>query len=140
MGDSLEENQNYQLFHFDPFRDKYTHVPSELIGSTIVGSHEVLGEFVIFPDNDAPIINSVEIVTSDYGKEYVEIGINDEFSGINFEKSEIMVNGVRGITEYDFEEDKLIYVHPEFKSASRNRIEVIVTDNAGNSRFDVFYR
>lgn len=100
----------------------------------------MLGEFVIFPDNEAPTINNVEVITADYGKSYVEISTVDEFSGIDFELSEIQVNGVRGITEYDFEEDKLIYIHPNFIPESRNRIEVIVTDNAGNSRFEVFYR
>ncbi len=140
LSDKIEANQNYQLFHFDPFRDKYTHIPGRLIGRTMHASPDVLGEFVIFPDNEAPIINNVDIIVSDYGANYVEISILEELSGVDFEQSEIQVNGVRGITEYDFEEDKLIYIHPEFVPESRNRIEVIVTDNAGNSRFEVFYR
>ena len=140
LSDFFDPNENYQVFHYDAFRDKFTHVPTTLIGRTIHAIPDMLGEFVIFPDNEAPTIHNVEVITADYGKSYVEISTVDEFSGIDFELSEIQVNGVRGITEYDSEEDKLIYIHPNFIPESRNRIEVIVTDNAGNSRFEVFYR
>lgn len=42
---------------------------------------------------------------------------------------------MRGITEYDFEEEVLIYLHPEFeaKPGQPTAIQVIVTDRAGNS-------
>jgi hypothetical protein len=140
LGKQIDANENYQVFHYDPFRVKYTHVPSFLIGNTLHLSPNVLGEFRIFPDNDAPDIDNVSLVTTNYGSNYIEIEVMDELSGIDFKRSEIQVNGMRGITEYDFEEEKLIYIHPDFKPESRNRIEVIVTDNAGNSRFEVYYR
>lgn len=139
LGEDIDPTQNYQVFHFDPFRDRYTHIPTQIIGNTIHARPEVLGEFVIFPDNQAPEMYNPVIIETDYKTYQVEIDVMDELSGINFEESEIQVNGIRGITEYDFEEDKLIYLHPNFKPESRNRIEVIVTDNAGNSRFEVFY-
>jgi len=139
LGKNIEPDQNYQIFHFDPFKDRYTHVPGTLIGSTIHAQPEALGEFVVFPDNEAPSIGSVSLKTTDYGANFLEIDVLDELSGINFKQSEIIVNGLRGITEYDFEEDKLIYIHPNYIPNSRDRIEVLVTDNAGNSRSEVFY-
>jgi hypothetical protein len=136
----LDKNQNYQVFHFDPLREKYTHIPTKIIGKTFHISPNMLGEFHIIPDNEAPIIGDLKIRTTDYGEHRVEIRVSDELSGIDFKKSEIVINGIRGITEYDFEDDFLIYIHPNFNSQKRIRIEVTATDNAGNSRFDVFYR
>ncbi len=140
LGNSIDDDINYQVYHYDPFRDKYTHVSSELIGNTLHAQPELLGEFVIINDDDAPVVTSPNLISTEYGEHFVEVSVLDELSGIDFERSEIQVNGIRGITEYDFEEDKLIFIHPDFKPESRNRIEVIVTDNAGNSRFEVFYR
>lgn len=136
----LDKNQNYQVFHFDPLREKYTHISTKIIGKTFHISPNMLGEFHIIPDNEAPIIGDLKIRTTDYGEHRVEIRVSDELSGIDFKKSEIVINGIRGITEYDFEDDFLIYIHPNFNSQKRIRIEVTATDNAGNSRFDVFYR
>ena len=128
------------MFHFDPLREKYTHIPTKIIGKTFHISPNKLGEFHIIPDNEAPIIGDLKIRTTDYGEHRVEIRVSDELSGIDFKKSEIVINGIRGITEYDFEDDFLIYIHPNFNPQKRIRIEVTATDNAGNSRFDVFYR
>jgi len=140
LNDNFEEDKNYQLFQYDYLQDRLNYVPSRLIGRTIHAQPDQLGEFVVIPDDEAPGINSVEIQKTNYGEWQVVLEVQDELSGIDFKSSEIMVNGVRGITEYDFEEEKLIYLHPDFVPTSENRIEVIITDNAGNSRFDTFYR
>lgn len=96
--------------------------------------------FVVFSDANPPEISAVNIVQTDWGIWQVEVAVADEFSGIDFKNSEIKVNGTRGITEYDFEEEILIYLHPEFNPQELNRIEVIVSDNAGNSTFQTFNR
>lgn len=140
LGSEIDVTQKYGLFHYNPFRDRYTYVDSKLIGNTIHATPDVLGEFVVIPDNAAPTIDNVRIIKTDYGSNFIYVDVTDELTGVDIENSEIQVNGIRGITEFDFEEDKLIYIHPDFIPESRNRIEVIVTDNAGNSRFEVFYR
>ncbi len=140
LGHQFVNNQNYQLFHFDRLKDKYTYVPSKLIGRTVLGQPHVLGDFVIKADNAPPEIKLVKVTTTTFGRYQVVFEVEDDLSGINFKKCEIRVNGIRGIVEYDFEEDQLIYIHPKFNPASRNRIEIILIDNAGNSRSDMFYR
>lgn len=137
---NLDKDQNYQVFHFDPLRDTYTHIPTKIIGKTLHISPNKLGEFHIIPDNEAPKIGKIHVRSTDYGEHRVEIHVSDELSGIDFKKSEILINGISGITEYDFEDDILIYIHPNFKPQKRIRIEVKVTDNAGNSRFELIYR
>ncbi|MCR9132647.1 MAG: M23 family metallopeptidase [bacterium] len=131
---------NPQLFHYDRLGDRFSHVPSTLKGKTIHARTNQLGEFVVFSDANPPEISAVNIVQTDWGIWQVEVAVADEFSGIDFKNSEIKVNGVRGITEYDFEEEILIYLHPEFNPGELNRIEVIVSDNAGNSTFQTFNR
>ena len=140
LGHEFVNNQNYQLFHFDRLKNKYTYIPSKLIGRTVHGRPHVLGDFVIKADNAPPEIKQVKVTSNNYGRHQVIFKVEDDLSGINFEKSEIRVNGIRGIVEYDFEEDQLIYIHPKFEPTSRNRIELILIDNAGNSRSDIFYR
>ncbi len=131
---------NPQLFHFDPKRERFSHISSRLIGNTLHAQTDALGEFVVFSDATPPTINGVELLQKEWGNWQVEISVSDEFSGIDFTKSEIRVNGIRGITEYDFEENLLIYILPNFEPEKRNRIEVIVSDNAGNSDYQTFYR
>ncbi|MBO6792800.1 MAG: M23 family metallopeptidase [Balneolaceae bacterium] len=131
---------NPQLFHFDPIRERFSHVSSRLIGNTIHAQTNALGEFIVFSDATPPSINGVELVQKEWGDWQVEVSVSDEYSGIDFKRSEIRVNGIRGITEYDFEEDLLIYILPNFEPEKRNRIEVIVSDNAGNSDYQTFIK
>ena len=131
---------NPQLFHYDRCRDRFSHVPSTLIGNTLHAQTSNLGEFVVFSDSTPPEISGIQLVQKNWGAWQVEIIVADQYSGIDFNNSEIRVNGIRGITEYDFEEDILIFLHPDFAPEESNRIEVIVSDNAGNSMYQTFRR
>ncbi len=131
---------NPQFFYYNRNRDRFSHVPTKLVGNTLYARANQLGEFVVFSDSNPPEISDARIIQKDWGIWQVEVAVSDEYSGIDFKNSEIRVNGVRGITEYDFEEDILIFLHPDFTPEELNRIEVIVSDNAGNSTFQTFRR
>jgi hypothetical protein len=130
--------QNYQLFWINRPRNELTYVPSRLVGKTLHAQPDAIGEFVALPDNEAPVLLNAEFNETSYGKWLFSITAKDELSGVDYQRSEIQINGVRAITEYDFEEELLIYYHPDFIPQQENRIEVIVYDNAGNSVFKTY--
>ena len=132
MGEHFEEGNNYRLFRFDRLRNRIRYVDSELIGKTVWGYPSDLGEFIILPDNDAPGVETPKIVQTNYGKWFVNVTAVDSLTGIDFKRSEIYVNGIRGIVEYDDEEDLLIYYHPSFVPKKQNEIRLTVSDKAGN--------
>lgn len=134
----FRNGNNYQLFRIDRTRNRLTHVPSKLVGRTLHAQPDMLGEFVALADNAPPTLETPQLIKTSYGKWLITVTATDELSGIDYKNTEIKVNGVRAITEYDFEEDKLIYYHPDFNPKKVNRVEIIVKDNAGNSRFESY--
>ena len=138
MGDNYEEGNNYRLFRFDRLRDRIRYVDSKLIGKTVWGYPSDLGEFLVMADNEAPEVETPQLVQTDYGKWFVYVTAADSLTGIDFKNSEIYVNGVRGIVEYDDEEDLLIYYHPSFAPEKETEVRLTVSDKAGN-RFSNSY-
>ncbi len=132
LGENFEDGNRYQLFRIDRTRDRITHIDSELKGRTVYGYPSDLGEFIIMPDNEPPVVQTPQIIKTDYGKWVVQISAEDSLSGINFGDSNAFVNGERGILEYDNEEDLLIYYHPQFVPKKENIITLTVFDKAGN--------
>lgn len=128
----FELNNTYQLYRIDRLRDRMVYVESKLIGRTVHAWPSELGEFLIMPDNDPPVIEEYRLEKTSFGKWFVYINALDSLSGINFKESEIYVNGIRGIVEYDNEEDILIYYHPEFEPQKENIMSVKIKDKAGN--------
>lgn len=133
LDDLYEPDNNYRLFGIDKLKDKLSYVDSELIGKTIHAYPSELGEFVIKPDNKEPVISELKIFESDYGKWFVTVLLQDELTGVDSGSAEFTVNGIRGIAEYDYEEELLIYYHPDFKPESENTVQIDVKDKAGNS-------
>ncbi|MBO6523593.1 MAG: M23 family metallopeptidase [Balneolaceae bacterium] len=132
LGEDFEDRNRYQLFRIDRTRDRITHINSELKGRTVHGYPSNLGEFIVMPDNEPPVLQTPEIIKTDYGKWLVHISAEDSLSGINFRESNAYVNGERGILEYDNEEDLLIYYHPRFIPKKENVITLTVLDKARN--------
>lgn len=138
LGKDFSENKNYRLFWIDRSKNQIKYVPSQLVGRTIHATPDVLGEFIALPDDVPPEISRPKIIKTNYGTWQVMVPVYDELSGIDYNECEILVNGVRGITEYDFEEDLLIYIHPDFIPQKTNRIRVLVKDKAGNTRLKTY--
>ena len=132
LGNDFLAGNEYQLFRVDRTRDRITYVDSKLIGRTVHGYPSNLGEFIIMPDNDPPVLQTPKIIRTEFGKWLIHISAEDALSGINFRDSNAYVNGERGILEYDNEEDLLIYYHPEFIPKKENIITLTVFDKAGN--------
>lgn len=132
LGSGFEEGKNYRLFRFDRLRDKLNYVDSKLVGKTIHATPSELGEFLIIADDEPPILETPVLITTSYKKSFIHIKATDSLSGIDFKNTEILVNGIRGIVEYDNEEDLLIYYHPSFIPEKTNSVDIKVVDKAGN--------
>lgn len=101
-------------------------------GSYLTAHPSTMGRYLIMSDNQPPRLGPVRIVRSPDDKYLAYISAYDRTSGIDYEKTKIYVNGVRGITEYEPESGRLVYYHPDFIPDARNKVKVIAFDGAGN--------
>jgi hypothetical protein len=133
LDEIYEPDNNYRLFRKNRSREKLSYVDSELRGRTVHAYPSELGEFVIKPDNEAPKISDLSFYKTDYGKWLAKVHLKDDLTGIQSSSALFIINGIRGIAEYDYEEELLIYYHPDFIPEEINTIEIKVEDKAGNS-------
>lgn len=101
-------------------------------GNYLTASPSNLGTYLILSDKKPPRLGSMRIVKSPDDKWLVYISAWDRRSGIDYEKTEVYVNGVRGITEYEPESGRLVYYHPNFLPEPTNTVKVVAYDVIGN--------
>ncbi len=56
----------------------------------------------------------------------------DTRSGINGATARFYINGVRGLAEFEPEDDRILYYHPDFEPQDSYTFHVIVEDMLGN--------
>lgn len=105
---------------------------SELRGAYLTAEASQLGRFLVLSDRQAPRIRRPRIVRSPDDLWLLYIPAWDRRSGIDYERSRLYVNGVRGLTEYEPEDGRLVYYHPDFVPQSRNEVRIVAFDKAGN--------
>ncbi|RNC86103.1 MAG: M23 family metallopeptidase [Balneola sp.] len=138
INEGFDPESRYQLFRIDRIRDEIRYVESKQIGRTIHGYPSALGEFLVMPDNEPPVMEFPSIIQTPNQKWLIQIPIVDKLSGIDFKSTTIFVNGVQGIAEYDNEEDLLFYYQPSFLPNTENIITVNTKDRAGNAITESF--
>ncbi|MBO6585780.1 MAG: M23 family metallopeptidase [Gracilimonas sp.] len=132
LGDYFEAGNNYRLFRIDASDGDTSYVESELTGRTLHARPSSLGEFTVLADNEAPEISGLNIYKTDYGKWRASVRVTDDLTGIESSSAKFIMNGQRGIAEYDYEEELLIYYLPEFTPQAANSAVVEIKDKAGN--------
>lgn len=138
MGDTFKPNTPYRLFQVDPSDGELSYVDSKLIGRTIHAYPSELGEFTIATDSAAPTVSDLNIYQTDYGQWQASVHVKDALSGIHSSSAKFIINGKRGIAEYDYEEDLLIYYLPNFVPDSSNTAVIEIEDKAGNKATKIF--
>ncbi|WP_409377631.1 M23 family metallopeptidase [Gracilimonas aurantiaca] len=121
------------LYRISSEDGELSYVDSYVLGNTLHASPSQLGEFVVKKDTDPPQIRSIRVYQTSWGMWQVSARVTDAMSGINSGSALFKVNGKRGIAEYDYEEDLLIYYLPGFRPEETNQISIRVEDKAGNS-------
>ncbi|MEX0845510.1 MAG: M23 family metallopeptidase [Balneolaceae bacterium] len=135
LANDFKEGNNYRLFRIKSSNGDLSYVDSKLRGRTIHAYPDELGEFIIKADNDPPLISNFTVFKTDYGIWLAKVHVEDELTGIQSASAEFTVNGKRGIAEYDYEEELLIYYLPGFIPRTQNTAEIMVKDKAGNQTF-----
>lgn len=127
------------VYSYDQRRDKYSYLPSETRGNYLWTEPEEPGVFYILQDLEPPLVEDPKLVRRTDGQWLVYATVTDNRSGIDYARSEFYVNGLRGIAEYEPEDDRLVYYHPDFSPANEHNLRIVVYDLEGNRTEKHFY-
>lgn len=123
---------NLVLYSVDRHRGRERFISSDVSNGILRASLSQITDLRIKRDRTAPWVGRPRI-EKNLGDNYIVVlPTTDRDSGIDFRRSEITVNGNRGIIEYDPEKDFLSFYLPGFQPAANNEIEYQVYDRAGN--------
>ena len=125
-------NPKLGLYNYEPRRGKFSYLNTKQQGEYLVAYPEELGSFYILKDDEAPELTNPRIVKRVDGQWMVYVTMRDNLSGIDYKRSIFRVNGTRGIAEYEPEDNRLVYYHPEFKPVAENELEITVYDMEDN--------
>jgi len=133
LKDQLSADTTGMAFYYlDPRKNKLNYLPTDQTNRLFTAMAENMGTYYILPDSVSPELSNPNLYRRRDGKWMVSVTLTDNRSGINYRELEMYVNGVRGIPEYEPENDLVHYYHPDFTPASENRIRVVAEDHAGN--------
>ncbi|OAN63460.1 hypothetical protein A8B79_15420 [Balneola sp. EhC07] len=107
-------------------------IDSWVSGTTLNAEIPSLGNFIVLNDSLPPVIREPELVTLGNGMQTYTVKTDDNLSGIDFESALFKINGIRGIPEYDYENNSFTFYLPEFYLEPENKIYLKVSDKAGN--------
>lgn len=113
-------------------------VPTEFTRDYIITEAESLGMFRMFRDTTAPKLQNPRLRQRADGRWVVMIDVEDNLSGIDYSRSKISVNGIQGIVEYEPEDDRFVYYHPNFEPKASMKIDVTAVDKMGNQQSSSF--
>ncbi|WP_242978940.1 M23 family metallopeptidase [Rhodohalobacter mucosus] len=134
LPDNMRNQDGLALYEIDHNRDRESFIPSRVSGGVLRAGLTRIRDLRLDRDNRAPWTGTPSFKKNLAGQHILVIPTVDRDSGINYRKSTILINGERGIIEYDPDRDWLIYYHPEFTPDASNEITYEVFDGVGNSR------
>lgn len=134
----LAKNDNLAFYYKHPRRDEFRMIDTDRRGAVISGEITHFDTFYVLEDSLGPEIADPKIYRRRDGKWEISVKVKDDLSGIDYHASEFYWNDIRGIAEYDPENNRLRYHHPDFMPASQNRIRVIAADRVGNVTYKNF--
>ncbi len=131
--DSLRKGiPKLSIYSYNPQKGKFSYLPTEVKKNHLVSYPDQLGTFFLISDTAAPSISNPKIVKQPDNRWAAVVTVGDNLSGIDHNRSEFYVNGVRGIAELEPEDDRLVYYHPDFTPKTNNHFRVVIYDMEGN--------
>jgi len=124
---------HFGVYSFDVRKQKLSYLPSNIKQNYLWTEPDEPGIFYLLQDTTPPSIQQPRLVRRTDGQWLAYVTVTDERSGIAYEKAEFYINGVRGIAEYEPEDNRLVYYHSDFEPASENKLRIIVFDKEGHS-------
>tara|TARA_R100001143_G_scaffold63605_1_gene73814 strand:+ start:35070 stop:36944 length:1875 start_codon:yes stop_codon:yes gene_type:complete len=132
LPDHLKGNSQLALFSVDRFRNRLFALNTYNNGRVISTTLNEISTLVLKEDNLSPWIGKSRIDRNNAGQHIVIVPARDGLTGIDYRRSSITVNGLKGIVEYDPEKNFLVYYHPEFRPTPTNKVIIEVYDGVGN--------
>ncbi|MGK7369633.1 MAG: M23 family metallopeptidase [Candidatus Halalkalibacterium sp. M3_1C_030] len=129
---SQRKNEKLGIYNYEQRREKFSYLDARLQQNYLVAEPEELGSFYILEDTKAPELSNPRIIKRVDGHWLVYVTVRDNLSGLDYNKSEFYINGTRGIAEYEPEDNRLVYYHPDFVPEPENEAEITVYDMEGN--------
>lgn len=136
---NLTNLSNLSFYKWDREHEEWDLVPTRFSGHYMIGKAESLGHFTSLRDTVAPKLKNPRLSRRPDGQWLVMIDARDTLSGINDHRTKISVNGIRGIAEYEPEDDRFVYYKPDFQPSSSMNITVTAYDKIGNKRVRHFH-
>src|SRR5699024_47735 len=84
-----------------------------------------LGTFITRRDTTPPTLDNPRLYRRPDGQWLIYFDADDDLSGIDPDRSLITVNGLKGIAEYEPEDNRLVYYYPEFDPPSAMDIKAV---------------
>ena len=122
------------LFLYNPEDQSYSRVASTLHGGKIRAHISGSGLFTLWADSLPPSAYNVAKKPTVFGTTGVSLRFEEEHSGIETSQTTILVNGQRGIIEFDYEDDSMLYYRPNWTANKGDTLEIEyrVVDGSGN--------
>jgi hypothetical protein len=137
---ALTDTSRISFYRLDRFDDyEWELIPTVFTDEHIIGEAESLGTFRLMKDTRAPELYNPRLTQRPDGQWLVMIDVTDNLSGIDYNRTNISVNGIRGIAEYEPEDDRFVYYHPDFSPSPSLKIDATAFDKMGNKQSAIFH-
>jgi hypothetical protein len=133
LPEGFRDLEGLALFSVDPHRNRESFIRANISDGILRARITQLGNLRIKQDRVSPWVGRPRLDKNLAGNHILILPAVDRDTGIDFRRSEITINGMRGIVEYDPDKDFLIFYNPSFTPRSQNSVEYRVYDGAGNS-------
>ncbi|MFH5883205.1 M23 family metallopeptidase [Halalkalibaculum sp. DA3122] len=132
LDEAQQQDTTLALYEYDKRKGRLNYVATRRGGPVLKAKGDKLGTYYLLPDTAAPEIHSPRILRRADGTWMGMVRAEDTRSGIDYRTTEFYINGVRGIAEFEPEDERILYYHPDFKPASSYIMRVVATDRVGN--------
>lgn len=135
---ALTDTSNLAFYKHNERYDRWYLTDTRFTDKHMIGKTITLGTFISRRDSTAPELKNPRLHRRPDGQWLIFINVTDDLSGIDADRTRITVNGVRGLAEYEPEDDRIVYYHPDFTPSTTMDIQVIVLDRMSNRTEQTF--
>lgn len=122
----------------DKGKNRWSLVKTRFTDNFAIAKPESLGTFVTLRDTISPEVSSPWLTQRADGHWLIMVPVEDNLSGIDYNRTIFTVNGKRGIAEYEPEERRIGYYHPDFEPKEKMIVDIVVFDRIGNRQEESF--
>ncbi len=135
---TIADTTKLSFYNFDQEDEEWELIPTRFTDMYILGKAETMGHFSLKRDDIPPKISNPRVRERRDGKWVIYIDATDNLSGIDYARTKILVNDKQGIAEFEPENDRFVYYHPNFIPSSLMKIKVVAYDKMGNRAEQLF--